>query len=208
MKDVLTQGYVDGWMDRRKIRQKWRVNIVPWSTLCRKTVTLTANTEWLKLEVSSLALNPSETFLLIETTFWEQLKLWRDAGRIFTTPLPVETITCPFRGKKEANISDESWCRTSTLYNAGNSRLRAVFGKNLLSSTQGEFYWLVVYIIRLGSKLSKENSAWILLLRNIHWNSTLSGQQSCIFFSRSLLRFSNRRSAIMINFLWILFFLP
>jgi hypothetical protein len=117
-KDVLIQGCVDGWTDRRKLREKWRITM-PWATLFRKILILIANIGWLKLEVSSLALNPSKHLLFIEITFSGELKLRRDARRILKTPLPVETITCPFTGKKEANISDESRCCTNTVYNVG-----------------------------------------------------------------------------------------
>jgi hypothetical protein len=109
---------VDGEMDRRKLRGKLLVIAETCATLCRKILILIAISGWFKLEVNSLALNPTKRLLFIEVTFSGELKMWRDAWRIFTTPLPVETITCPITGKKGANISDESW--TKTVYNVGN----------------------------------------------------------------------------------------
>jgi hypothetical protein len=114
------QGCVDGWMDRRKLRGKWLVIAVTCATLCRKILTLIAITGWHILEMNSLALNPSKRLLLIEVLFSSELKMWRDAGRIFTTPLPVQTITCPFTGKQVSNNSEESWWCTNTVYNVGN----------------------------------------------------------------------------------------
>jgi hypothetical protein len=116
----MIQGCVDGWMDRRTLRGKWLVNAVIWATLCRRILTFIAISRRLKLEVHILVMNPTKRLLLIEVIFSGELKMWRDAGRIFMTPLPVETITGPFTGKKWTNISDEScWC-TNTVYNVGN----------------------------------------------------------------------------------------
>jgi hypothetical protein len=62
--------------------------------------------------------------------------MWRDAERICKTPLPVETITCSFTGRKGTNISDESWWCTKTVYNVRNFRLLEQYLGRLSTATR------------------------------------------------------------------------